>query len=93
MFLLAQFNPRGRTVLWAIVRIGDGRARWTRLYRFECGDLAWIGKRLGWASFVCDSTHSVDQMRDVAFKVRPRMALDEPICCWLSDRRESYWAI
>jgi hypothetical protein len=93
MFLQAGFNACGKTVLWAYVRIGDGAPRWTRLYRFECGDLAWIGKRLGWASFGCDATHTIKQLRDVALSARPRMNTNEPICCRLSDRRESFWGI
>jgi hypothetical protein len=63
MFLLAGFNPRGRRVLWGHVRCGDGPARWTRLYRFECGDFAWIGRRLGWARFVPTWISNVDGMQ------------------------------
>lgn len=57
MFLLAGFNPRGRLVCWAFVRAGDGAPRWTRLWRFRCGEMAWIGRRFGFAirnaSVVC----------------------------------------
>lgn len=57
MFLRAGFNPRGRVVCWANVRAGEGWPRWTRLFQFKCGEMAWVGRRFGFAvrdaQYVC----------------------------------------
>ena len=57
MFLRAGFNPRGKAVCWANVRAGDGFPRWTRLFQFKCGEMAWVGRRFGFAQrdaqYVC----------------------------------------
>lgn len=59
MFLKAGFNPRGRVVCVAKARCGNGEPRWTRLFRFRCGELAWIGRRFGWAMRNADYIVSV----------------------------------
>jgi hypothetical protein len=83
MFLNAGFNPRGRVVCRAFMSTGHGHARWTRLYRFRCGEMAWIGRRFGFA--VRDAA-AVISIIELPVEFRTRYWGETRNVSWLADK-------